>query len=138
VLRLLSASIRLGDVADINQAISVTGNAVQLVKDEDSFNAAYLASLGNAYLGRLECLGDIVDIDHAISNHGVAVRRTQDDHPSKADNLNNLGNSFATHFERLGEVEDIDRAICNSWGCCSAHSRRSSGKHGPFGREVTK
>jgi tetratricopeptide (TPR) repeat protein len=103
----------LGEVADIDCAISNQEDAVQCTPDDHVDKAGRQTDLGNSYLRRFQHLGDIVDIDRAISSHGDAARCTPDDHPDKAGCLNCLGNSFATRFGRLGEVADIDSAISN-------------------------
>jgi tetratricopeptide (TPR) repeat protein len=103
---------RVGDVQDIDRAISSHEDAVRCTPDDHPEKVPRLTSLGDSLIQRFEHFGDVPDIDRAISSYEDGVLRcTPDDHPDKVNCLNGLGHSFFRRFERLGDIVDIDRAV---------------------------
>ncbi|TDL13607.1 hypothetical protein BD410DRAFT_846786, partial [Rickenella mellea] len=103
---------RLGDLADIEHAISNHERAAQLTSDNHPGKPSYLTGLGNSFLTRFERLGDLTDIEHAISNHERAVQITPDNHPDKPGLLSNLGQSRSAQFIKSGHYDHLDKSIC--------------------------
>ncbi|KAI9455287.1 TPR-like protein [Boletus coccyginus] len=102
---------RFGDLADLQQAISVLEASVQSASVSDNGRLAGLTNLGVALLYRFKRLDKLSDLEQAISRHRACVDLTPDGHPEKPGCLNNLGLSFLNRFERLGELSDLEQAI---------------------------
>ncbi|KAF5342847.1 hypothetical protein D9758_013351 [Tetrapyrgos nigripes] len=101
----------LGELGDIELAIRVMQQAVDLTPDAHADKARRLNDLGDALQRRFERLGELGDIELAIRVMQQAVDLTPDGHADKAHQLNNLGNALQRRFERLGELGDIELAI---------------------------
>ncbi|KAF8443848.1 CHAT domain-containing protein [Boletus edulis BED1] len=103
--------LRLGELRDLEDAISTHRDAVHLTPDGHPDKPVHLSSLGNSFITRFERLGELRDLEDAISTHMNAVHLTPDGHPDKPNCLNHLGLSFITRFLRLGELRDLEDAI---------------------------
>ena len=80
----------LGNLSDLDDAISNKAFAVELV-DEGHWNKSVrLVSLGKAQLRRFECLLNFADLEDAIINFDKAVHITEDGHRDKPTYLWNL------------------------------------------------
>ena len=108
---LLSCFERFGDLADLQQAVSILRGLVMSTSPWDDLYRAELGNLGLALFCRFERLGDQADLDEAISRLGDAIDVTPDGHPQKPGYLNNLGDSFRVRFEHLGQLNDLEDAI---------------------------
>jgi len=102
---------RLGDLADLDEAITAKQQAVHLTPDGHLDKPARLNNLGISFICQFERFGDLASIDEAITATQQAVRLTPDDHPNKTTYLHNLGTSFQRRFEHLGDLTDINEAI---------------------------
>ena len=102
---------RLGDMADLNRAITTQQKVVRLTSDDHPDKPAGLINLGNSFRCRFERLGDIADLDEAITAQQQAIRLTLDGHPDKPGLFNDLGTPFLRRFERLGDIIDLNEAI---------------------------
>ena len=71
----------MGDVADIDEAITAQQQTVSLVPDGHPGTPTYLNNLGESFRTRFHHLGDI-DLDQAITSQQRAVRLTPDGHLS--------------------------------------------------------
>jgi len=105
---------RLGDLSDLENAISNYEKAVQLTDDGHPSKPGRLSNLGNGQQACFERLGDLSDLENAISNQEKAVELTDDGHPDKPVCLSSLGISQQTRFEHLGDLSDIENAISNN------------------------
>jgi tetratricopeptide (TPR) repeat protein len=101
----------LGEMGDIEKAISSHKDTVQLTPDGHTDKSSRLNNLGTSLLTCFERLGEMGDIEKAISSHKDAVQLTPDGHADKPSRLNNLRNSLLTRFECLGEMGDIEKGI---------------------------
>jgi tetratricopeptide (TPR) repeat protein len=110
-VQLLERFERFGDVADLQQAITLLEELVRSTSVWDDQHRGGLGNLGVALSYRFERLGELRDLEDAISSHRDAVNLTPHGHPDKPGCLGNLGNSLVARFERLGELSDIDDAI---------------------------
>ena len=102
---------RLGDVADLQQAIRVLEELVRSTPVWDDRYLAGLAILGAALLHRFNRLGELSDLGDAISRQRDAVDLTPRGHPDRSDCLSQLGNSLFTRFRHLGALSDLEHAI---------------------------
>ncbi|KAF8436638.1 CHAT domain-containing protein [Boletus edulis BED1] len=115
---------RLGELRDLEDAISTYRDAVHLTPDGHPDKPGRLNNLGHSFIARFEMpfrhtgmparferLGELRDLEDAISTYRDAVHLTPDGHPDKPSRLSNLGLSFVTCFKRLGELRDLEDAI---------------------------
>ncbi|KIM20447.1 hypothetical protein M408DRAFT_307726 [Serendipita vermifera MAFF 305830] len=102
---------RLGDVIDLENAISLLQAAVDLTPDGHPDKPSRLNNLGVAVQTRFERLGDVIDLENAISLLQAAGDLMPDGHPDKPSLLNNIGSAVQLRFERLGDVIDLENAI---------------------------
>ncbi|KAJ7466076.1 CHAT domain-containing protein [Mycena latifolia] len=101
----------LGDLTDINQAVSRHEAAVELTPDGHQEMPSRLNNLAHSLLSRFERLGALTDINQGVSKFEAAVELTPEGHRDMPTRLNNLGNSLFRRFERLGDLSDINRAV---------------------------
>ena len=102
---------RFGDLADLQQAVSVLRELVRSTSPWDDWYYAILGKLGVALLYRFKHLGDQTDLDEGISRMGDAFDVTPDGLPHKRSCLSVLGDSFLTRFKRLGQLSDLEDCI---------------------------
>ena len=98
-------------MSDLEEAITVSWDAVDLTPDGHPDKPGCLNNLGNSFRTRFERLGESSDLEEAISWQRNAVDLAPDGHPGKSAVLNNLGNSFITRFEHFKELSDLEEAI---------------------------
>ena len=102
---------RLGQLTDLEDAISSQRDAVDLTPPGHRRKPIYLNNLGISLMIHFQRLGQLTDVEDAISRQRDAVDLTPHGHIQKPIYLNNLGNSFLTRFERLGQLTDLEDAI---------------------------
>ena len=102
---------RLGELSDLEDTISVLGDAVDLTPHGHPDKPGRLSNPGNSFNARFKRLGELSDLELAISMLRDAVDLTPQGHPTKPVCLNNLGMSFLTRLQRLGELSDLEHAI---------------------------
>ncbi|KAF8185860.1 CHAT domain-containing protein [Mycena galopus ATCC 62051] len=107
----------LGDLGDLNGAVSNLEEAVRLTPDGHKDRLLCVNSLGIFLQSRFEQLGDLADLSRSISKLEDAVRLTQDDHPEKLTLLYTLANSLRSRFQRLGDITDLNGSISNLDDC---------------------
>jgi hypothetical protein len=84
---------RLGNLADLDEAITAQQQAVRLTPDDHPAKLGRLNSLGISFRSRFRRQGNLVDLNEAIMAQQQAVCLTPDDHPDKPGRLNNLPKS---------------------------------------------
>jgi tetratricopeptide (TPR) repeat protein len=102
---------RTGKIEDLEQAIRVSRQAVDITPGDHPDLAVLLNDLGNQLGSRYERTGKIEDLEEAIRMIQQAVDVTPKDHPNLARWLNNLGNQLERLYERTGKVEDLEEAV---------------------------
>ncbi|KAF6745227.1 CHAT domain-containing protein [Ephemerocybe angulata] len=119
---------RPSDLTDLNNAILLLQQAVDLISGRDGALPSQLCNLGAALAHRFEWRGDLADIDYAIALLQQAVELTPRGHATlptrltatdltprgSADlpgYLSSLGTSVARRYERTNELSDITEAI---------------------------
>jgi hypothetical protein len=100
-IRLLEHFHNIGELADIENAISNLQEAVKLTVDGDPNKPMYLSKLCTSLQTRYERLGTLADMENVISNKQMTVDLIDDTHPSKLDHLASLGSSQNMRFRRL-------------------------------------
>jgi tetratricopeptide (TPR) repeat protein len=109
--QLLDHFERFGDVANLQQAITLLQEIIGSTSVSDDRYRGGLANLGVALSYRFDHLGELSDLEDAISRHRDAVDLTPHGHPGRHVCLNNFGNALATRFKHLGELSDLEDAI---------------------------
>ncbi|RYP45618.1 hypothetical protein DL768_008055 [Monosporascus sp. mg162] len=102
---------RTDSIDDLNRAVDVAGQAVDITPQDHLDRAAILYNLGNRLRKRFERTGSIDDLNRAVDVATQLVDATSQDHPDRAIRLNNLGNWFCMRFERTGSIDDLNRAV---------------------------
>ncbi|KAJ7280556.1 hypothetical protein C8J57DRAFT_1563358 [Mycena rebaudengoi] len=102
---------QLGDLSDLNQAVSKLEAAVTITPDGHPDMPSWLNNLGNSLFGCFERLGDLNDLNQAVSKLEAAVTLAPDGHPEKPVWLANLGNPLQCRFQRLGGLDDLNQAV---------------------------
>ncbi|KAF8555898.1 hypothetical protein OG21DRAFT_784229 [Imleria badia] len=102
---------RLGELSDLEDAISRHKAAVDFTPESHPYKPTCLNNLGNVFLTRFERLGELNDLEDAISRHRDAVDLAPHSHPREPGHLNNLGSALLVRFRCLGEGTDLDDAI---------------------------
>jgi tetratricopeptide (TPR) repeat protein len=83
-------------MANLEEAIQVTRQAIALTPKDHSDLAGRLNNLGNSLGSRYKRTRDIANLEEAIQVARQAVASTPEDHSDIASCLNNLGNSLAS------------------------------------------
>ncbi|KAJ7478913.1 TPR-like protein [Mycena latifolia] len=104
-------SERLGNLIDLNGAVSKLEAAVGMTPDGHLNKPSYLSNLGNCLLHRFEQLGEINDLNEAVSKFETVVRLIPEDHPDKASYLHNVGILLFRRFEQIGNLTDFNGAV---------------------------
>jgi tetratricopeptide (TPR) repeat protein len=110
-VRLVDLFERFGDLADLQQAISLLEEAVRSTSVWDYRHLMGLTNLGATFAHRFQRLGELSDLEQAISKHRDAVGLTPDGHPDIPTRLCHLGGTLLLRFQRLGEFSDLEEAI---------------------------
>ncbi|KAI0027902.1 CHAT domain-containing protein, partial [Vararia minispora EC-137] len=108
---LLTRFSRLGVIDDLQSAIVVHRQAVDLAPDNHPHKSTYLNSLAKALRSRFNRFGILDDLESALIVCRQAVSLTPDGHPNKPTHLNNLGSTLETRFNRLDSLDDLEAAI---------------------------
>ena len=85
---------RLGNVADLDEALTAQRQAVCLAPDDHSERLGSLNGLRICLRSRFECLANIADLNEAITTQQQAVRLVPDGDRDKPMYLTNLGDSL--------------------------------------------
>ena len=104
---------QLGDMSDLEEAISYIAKAVQFTDDGHSDKPKYLVTLAVSQEAQFKHLGNLIDLENAILNVTKAANLMNDDHQDKPTYLSHLSVSQQTRFDRLGNLHDLDNAISN-------------------------
>ena len=110
-IQLLHSFEQFGDLADLQEAITLMEELVRSTSTSDDRYSAALGDLGLALSYRFDHVGELSDLEEAISRLRDAVNLTPHGYPHKRNLLNNLYNSFRARFRRLGQLSDLEDAI---------------------------
>ncbi|KAJ6582426.1 CHAT domain-containing protein [Mycena capillaripes] len=101
----------LGNLGDLNGAISKHEDAVRLILDSHSNKHIWLSNLGTSLLIRFYQLHDSGDLNRSISKQEDAVGLALDSDPHKPALLNNLGIALQNHFTQLHNLFDLEQSL---------------------------
>jgi tetratricopeptide (TPR) repeat protein len=95
-----------GRLDDLNRALALWWQAVQLTPPDSPDLPMYLNNLGNGLRSRYARTGRLEDLEEAIRVSQQAVQRTPPDSPDLPSRLNNLGYGLSDRYARTGCLED--------------------------------
>ncbi|TDL20387.1 TPR-like protein [Rickenella mellea] len=101
---------QLGEISDLNEAISCLERAARLAPVEGPLSSEILDHLGMAIREGLDG-AEIPDINKAMLVFEHAVDNMANIHPAKPRQLDNFGVSLISRYRRYGERPDLDKAI---------------------------
>ncbi|MET7761580.1 CHAT domain-containing protein [Streptomyces sp. NPDC005393] len=102
---------RMGDPADLDEAVEVGRAAVRAAPETHPDQVRYLANLGFALQTRFSRAGETADLEEAVEVARAAVRAARDNHPGYAGSLCNLGTALHERFKRTGGLRDLEEAV---------------------------
>ena len=105
---------RLGDLSDIDKAISIYQELIQLTPDGHLDRAIYLINLAQCYQNRFERLGNLSDIEDSIlmGENAKQLLSNHDNDQEKARSLECLANSLDYCFGHMdNHVSDINASV---------------------------
>ena len=100
----------LGQLVDLDRAISLLNDFVQLIDDNDPNRYHWLLKLAMSYSIRFGQFDQLSDLTESISTLEDILPLCPNDN-ARAGSLNNLGHLLRKRFERLGDLDDIEKAI---------------------------
>ncbi|KAH6681179.1 CHAT domain-containing protein, partial [Plectosphaerella plurivora] len=112
-IRLRHQYERTGAPADLEEALSVARQAVQIAPSNDVARASCFNILGNALSCRYELTEVLADLDEAVClARQAAVDATPESHAGRARLISNLAARLAQRYETEGSRADLEEAIC--------------------------
>ena len=102
---------RTGVMKDLNEAIRIIEQAINMTSTGHPHLVAMLQKLGFMLGLRYERTGNMGDLNRAVEAADMAVTATPGDHPDQAALLNNLGAWLGRRFERTRVIDDLNRAV---------------------------
>ncbi|MCM2422185.1 CHAT domain-containing protein [Streptomyces sp. RKAG293] len=96
--------------ADLDEAIRLTREALDLIDDDHPDAGRYLSNLGVALAERAEPAGSDDRLDEAIEVCRAAVRSSPPG-PARIPRLSNLGSALYARYERFGDLADLDEDV---------------------------
>ncbi|KAJ7198992.1 CHAT domain-containing protein [Mycena pura] len=104
---------RLGDLSDLEAALRVSQEALDLTPEKDEYRSQRLQNLGMSLTYRYKILGDLNDLEASIQRKQEALNLTTQANPDRPDYLQSLSISFMCRHKRLGELGDLEAALQN-------------------------
>jgi hypothetical protein len=98
-------------MADLEEAIQISRQAVDVTPEDHPNRARRLNSLGVSLRKRYSRTGAMADLEEAIQIGRQAVNVTPEDHPDYARRLNSLGVSLRKRYSKTGAIADLEEAI---------------------------
>ncbi|KAF3071998.1 hypothetical protein CFAM422_005757 [Trichoderma lentiforme] len=109
---LLSARFSMtGNVADLDRAINITRNAIDIILPNDPNHPALLSFLADQLMHRHDVTMEVTDIDEAICLGQNLISTVPPNHPERADFLSNLAGKFINRYFSTKNTADLDEAI---------------------------
>ena len=102
---------RLGSLADLEKALDLFQQAVELIPEGNPDRPMCLNNWGVALHEHFERLGSLTDLEKALDLFQQAVELIPEGSPDRPGRLNNWGNALSDRFERLGSLADLEKAL---------------------------
>jgi tetratricopeptide (TPR) repeat protein len=100
-----------GQQSDLNEAISLHRQALELFLPPHPLESSSLNNLANALLAQFEQGGQQGDLNEAIALYRQALELRLPPHPDRSSSLNNLASALSTQFQQGGQQSDLDEAM---------------------------
>jgi len=101
----------IGSLTDLNHAIILSQETLQMTTLADQMRAELLNNLGVALRRRFGNQGSITDLNAAIEASEEALLLNPGDNPEGGMYFNNLGNAYQDRYKLSGSLSDLDLAI---------------------------
>lgn len=102
---------RTGKIEDLEEAIRVARQAVEITPEDHPDLAGRLNNLGTKLSRRYDRTRKMDDLEEAIQVARQAVKVTPEEHPDLAAWLNNLGTKLESRYKCTRKMEDLEEAI---------------------------
>jgi len=102
---------RTGDLGDLEEAIQVSREALQLTPPNSPDRPSRLNNLGAGLYARHARTGDLDDLEEAIRVFRAALKLTSPNSPNRPRYLNNLGTGLRDRYAQTGTLSDLEEAI---------------------------
>ncbi|KAH6646598.1 CHAT domain-containing protein [Truncatella angustata] len=99
------------DVRDIEEAVQIGGEALQLTPRFSSERPTRLNNLGVALSHRYMANEEKADLDHSIKAFRECVNTGMDSDPNLANYFSNLGSQLRQRYHSVGAVDDLEESI---------------------------
>jgi hypothetical protein len=106
---------RLGDIADLQEAIQLDKQAIVAVPGDHPYMPWFLDALGSRHLPLHEQTREISDLNEGIKVARQAISLTPVDHPGRARRLGNLGAKLQRRYWAALDEADLKEAITHFW-----------------------
>jgi tetratricopeptide (TPR) repeat protein len=100
-----------GTLADLNEAVTITEQALSAIPADHPRRSSYLSDLSGVLRTQFEQTGMLADLDRAVQLGHEAVNVTAADYPGRARYASNLGSALHVRYLRTGAVGDLDQAV---------------------------
>ena len=100
-----------GHPVDLDQAIALIQQAIDLTPPDSPEWPGYLSNLGVGLRQRYGHTNALVDLEAAIAANQEAAKRTPPDSPQWPSVLGNLATSLYARYDRIGVLVDLEAAI---------------------------
>ncbi|KAG6332696.1 hypothetical protein ID866_6393 [Astraeus odoratus] len=100
-----------GKMGDLEEAISLHQQALELCSVGHPNRSSSLGSLANCMQSRYESQGALEDLEEAISLHQQALELCPVGHPNRSSSLVNLANCMRYRYQSQGALGDLEKAI---------------------------
>jgi tetratricopeptide (TPR) repeat protein len=100
-----------GDVALMQEALSLSEEAVALTPSDHPNRPAHLNTLASRCSERFRQWGEMTYLETAIASLEEAIALTSEDHPNRPIYFTNLANRRSERFWQLGDLTDLEAGI---------------------------
>ncbi|KJK87391.1 hypothetical protein H633G_08750 [Metarhizium anisopliae BRIP 53284] len=101
----------MGEIADLEEAIASTRQAIDLTPVHSPDRAVIMNNLGIKLQMRYKRIGKIADLDEAITCARQSIDLTPVSNPIRGSRINNLGINLRIRYERMGVIANLEEAI---------------------------
>ena len=116
---------QLGAIQDLNEAIPLSREALDVCPQTYTNRPGYMNNLVGCLFTRYKQLGEMQDLDEAIVLAQEALDLCPQGHPYRSEYLTNPACRLSTRYNQLGRMGDLTRQL--SWiGKRSAIARRDT------------
>ncbi|KAH7013791.1 TPR domain-containing protein [Ilyonectria destructans] len=100
-----------GDIMDLEEAIHLYQESLNLTPDDQPDRSRRLGRLGHGFETRGNRTGAMSDLEMAIQRYQESLDLTTDDHPERAHQLGGLGDGYRNRYLTGGAMADLETSI---------------------------